>query len=103
MRRPITGSQNENAEKPCRSFFSCFLHFFLVCLALSFSGRIQFARGGDDSDDSKEKSSKHAEASKAPSFRDHIRPLLEAKCWRCHSGKTRRKDLDLSSPGGILR
>src|SRR5260370_32466319 len=38
-----------------------------------------------------------------PSFQDDIRPLLEAKCSRCHGGKTRRKDLDLRSPAGILK
>src|SRR5207253_8993407 len=39
----------------------------------------------------------------APSFRDDIRPLLDAKCIRCHGEKVRKADLDLSTPAGILQ
>jgi hypothetical protein len=70
---------------------------------ISLAGRIHLAEAGPESDDLKSELSKRNEKPKAPSFRDDVRPLLEAKCWRCHSGKTRRKDLDLSSPAGILK
>jgi Protein of unknown function (DUF1549)/Protein of unknown function (DUF1553)/Planctomycete cytochrome C len=42
-------------------------------------------------------------ADPAPSFRDDIRPLLEAKCIRCHGEKVHKADLDLSTPAGILK
>jgi cytochrome c553 len=77
--------------------------FFLFCLTFSFAGKTPFARPSHVSGDAPGSSSKRAETPNTPSFRDDIRPLLETKCWRCHSGKTRRKDLDLSSPAGILK
>jgi mono/diheme cytochrome c family protein len=40
---------------------------------------------------------------KVPSFQDDIRPLFQAKCLRCHGGKARKRDLDLSAPAGVLR
>jgi hypothetical protein len=40
---------------------------------------------------------------KAPSFQEDIRPLFQAKCLRCHGGKARKRDLDLSAPAGILK
>ncbi len=43
------------------------------------------------------------EAAGAVSFPNDIRPLLEAKCVRCHGEKTRKGDLDLSTPAGIAR
>src|SRR5262245_54448695 len=41
----------------------------------------------------------------APSFEKDVRPILDAKCVKCHnSGKTRKyADLDLSTPAGILK
>ncbi len=80
-----------------------FLFFFLFCLTFSFAGKTPFARPSYVSGDTPSSSSKRAEAPNTPSFRDDIRPLLETKCWRCHSGKTRRKDLDLSSEAGIFK
>src|SRR6266852_762064 len=38
-----------------------------------------------------------------PTYQEDIRPLFETKCLRCHSGKSRKKDLDLSAPSGILK
>ena len=37
------------------------------------------------------------------SFTKEIRPLFQSKCIRCHDDKTRKADLDLSSPTGILK
>src|SRR5262245_50464921 len=41
----------------------------------------------------------------APSFEKDVRPILDAKCVKCHnSGKTRKyADLDLSTPAGVLK
>ena len=38
-----------------------------------------------------------------PSFPDEIRPLLQAKCVRCHGGKATRGELDLTTPAGALK
>ncbi len=51
-----------------------------------------------DADDDQQKSS-----APAPSFREIIRPLFEAKCLRCHGAKAHKADLDLSAPAGILK
>src|SRR5205823_2157211 len=42
-------------------------------------------------------------AASAPTYQQDIRPLLTAKCLRCHGAKTHRADLDLSTPAGILK
>jgi cytochrome c553 len=39
----------------------------------------------------------------APSFEKDVRPLLEAKCVRCHGEKVKKADLDLSTPAGVLK
>ena len=39
----------------------------------------------------------------APSFAKDVRPLLEAKCVRCHGGKVKKADLDLSTPAAVLK
>jgi hypothetical protein len=39
---------------------------------------------------------------RAGSF-DDVRPLFEAKCWRCHGAKTHKADLDLTTPAGVLK
>ncbi len=36
-------------------------------------------------------------------FETAIRPLFEAKCWRCHGRDTQKGELDLSTPAGILK
>ncbi|HKI38038.1 MAG TPA: PSD1 and planctomycete cytochrome C domain-containing protein [Gemmataceae bacterium] len=38
-----------------------------------------------------------------PSFQGAIRPLFEAKCFRCHGDKPRKGDLDLRTGAGILK
>jgi hypothetical protein len=40
---------------------------------------------------------------RAPSFERDIRPLLQAKCWRCHGEKSRKADLDLRTHAGALK
>jgi hypothetical protein len=42
-------------------------------------------------------------AEPAPSFANDIRPLLEAKCVRCHGEKVKKADLDLRTPAGLLK
>ena len=44
-----------------------------------------------------------ADDSPAPEFQKDIRPLLDAKCVRCHSGKLKKADLDLSTTVGVLK
>jgi cytochrome c553 len=39
----------------------------------------------------------------APRFETDIRPLLQAKCVRCHGGKARKADLDLTSRAGVQK
>jgi mono/diheme cytochrome c family protein len=39
----------------------------------------------------------------APRFEDDIRPLLQAKCTRCHGDKPRKAELDLGTAAGILK
>ena len=38
---------------------------------------------------------------KAVSFETDVRPILEAKCVRCHGPETQKSDLNLSTPHGI--
>src|SRR5690242_160980 len=42
-------------------------------------------------------------AGQVPSYTGDIRPLLQAKCVRCHGGKARKAALDLTTPAGILK
>jgi cytochrome c553 len=37
----------------------------------------------------------------APAFDEHVRPILAAKCHRCHGRETQKSALDLSSPRSI--
>jgi cytochrome c553 len=39
----------------------------------------------------------------APTFEKDVRPLLDAKCVRCHGEKVKKADLDLSTTTGILK
>src|SRR6516225_6702333 len=34
---------------------------------------------------------------------ESIRPVLQAKCFRCHAAKPRKADLDLTSINGVLK
>ncbi len=40
---------------------------------------------------------------RVPTFQDDIRPLLQAKCWRCHDDKTNKAELDLRTLAGVLK
>ena len=42
-------------------------------------------------------------ASQVPTFEAVIRPLLQTKCWRCHGEESRKGELDLRTPAGILK
>jgi cytochrome c553 len=44
-----------------------------------------------------------ADAADAPSFQKDVRPLLDAKCVRCHGAKVKKADLDLSTAAGVLQ
>ena len=46
---------------------------------------------------------KDSETAHVPSYQEDIRPLLQAKCSRCHGAKTRKADLDLTALTGILK
>src|SRR6478672_1225329 len=35
-------------------------------------------------------------------YQDHIRPLLENKCFSCHNPDKKKGDLDLTSFGGVM-
>src|SRR5207253_2456730 len=41
--------------------------------------------------------------SRTPSFEVHIRPILHAKCWKCHGEKTRKAELALHTVDGIRK
>src|SRR6266446_1245633 len=36
-------------------------------------------------------------------FKKHVKPILEAKCLRCHGGKKVESDFDLSDRDGLLK
>ena len=38
-----------------------------------------------------------------PSFDKDVRPLLQAKCWRCHGEEVRKGELALHTPAGIRK
>src|SRR5262245_32097207 len=42
-------------------------------------------------------------SAKAPNYQDHIRPLFQAKCFRCHGDKVRKADLDLMTHTSVLK
>src|SRR5262245_26352778 len=42
-------------------------------------------------------------ADKPPTYEGDIRPVLQAKCAKCHGDKVRKGDLDLTTPAGILK
>ncbi|MBI1915211.1 MAG: PSD1 domain-containing protein [Planctomycetes bacterium] len=71
--------------------------FLLLCLALTmaWAGPAFLASAGFEGQ--KEKASV-----RVPSFRDEVRSLFQAKCWRCHGDKGRKADLDLRTPVTIL-
>ena len=39
----------------------------------------------------------------SPTYATHIMPVLRAKCLKCHSDETRKSDLSLATPDGLLR
>ncbi len=41
--------------------------------------------------------------SAAPSYASAVRPILEAKCLRCHDAKVRKAELDLSTHASIMK
>src|ERR1700687_4884165 len=75
--------------------------FFLIllpCLTLATVWAGRNALLSANAKDEKEKPS-----AQAASFKDDIRPLLKAKCFRCHAGRNPKGELDLSAPAAILK
>jgi hypothetical protein len=81
----------EVAMRPIR-----FLLLLLFTLSAAMAGQIVL-RGAEPQDKNQ------ATTAEAPSYEKDIRPLLEARCWRCHGEKSHKADLDLSSPAGIRK
>jgi hypothetical protein len=69
---------------------------FGSALAIAWAGRSSLSSAGA-------KEEKERPAAQAPSFKDDVRPLLQAKCYKCHKGKDPRGELDVSTPGGLLK
>ena len=42
-------------------------------------------------------------AQEVSTFQDHVAPILEAHCWKCHRSDERKAELDLSSLAGLLQ
>ena len=68
-----------------------------LCLALAMAGVAPNVLSSDDASEGRQSSAK------PPSFVEDIRPLFQAKCWRCHNAKARKADLDLTTVAGILK
>jgi hypothetical protein len=75
-----------------------FLVIVLFCLTLAgaWAGRNALLSAGNEEE-------KKEPSAQATSFKDDIRPLLKAKCVRCHAGKNPKGELDLSTPAAILK
>src|SRR5260370_25023452 len=70
----------------------------LLGLALTTAWAGQSGLAGADAKDDKPQP-----PAKLPTFKDDIRPLLQAKCFRCHTGKVSKGKLDLGTPAGMLK
>jgi hypothetical protein len=68
-----------------------------LALATAGTGRNLLAVAGPD------EVGKPKPSGAVPLFQDDIRPLLQAKCARCHGDKPRKAGLDLRTPAGILK
>lgn len=42
-------------------------------------------------------------AQEVSTFQDHVAPILEAHCWKCHRSDERKAELDLTSLTGLLQ
>jgi hypothetical protein len=75
-------------------------HFAIgfLFLTLTMAGTGTTARSDSDPKEVEEKAS-----APALSFERDVRPLLQAKCWRCHGEKTPKGDLDLRTRAGLLK
>src|SRR5262245_2802141 len=95
--RPIrfrcAGRASANEVEMVRRYFPISLLF----LALMMAGDGHTALSGADRDEEKKL------PPRTPIFQDDIRPILDAKCIRCHAGKAPKGDLDLSTPAGALK
>ncbi len=72
---------------------STFPSFLCVLLCLAWVSQIASARSGSDDE----------RTAGQTSFEVVIRPLLQAKCLKCHSGAKAKGELDLSTAAGILK
>jgi mono/diheme cytochrome c family protein len=74
------------------------LSLLLLCAALATAGAGWAPVSGADPPRGKEQP-----LTGVPQFQDAVRPILQAKCVRCHGDKKRSADLDLTTPAGILK
>src|SRR5690348_17839246 len=44
-----------------------------------------------------------AKAEDKVNYAEHLAPLIEANCAKCHNGDKKKADLDLTSYGGVLK
>src|SRR5437879_4717563 len=72
------------------------LSLLWVAVVTTLAGRMALV-GADSTQE------KPAQPAPAPSYKEDILPLLQAKCLRCHGGKRPKGELDLSTPGKILK
>jgi hypothetical protein len=40
---------------------------------------------------------------RVPSYEADVRPILQAKCWRCHGDRSQKAELALHAPEGIRK
>ena len=74
-----------------------FFVLLFVALITATAGQSAFV---ENNQDEQKKQGTHANA---PTFQNDVRPLLQAKCSRCHNEKAHKADLDLTTLSGILK
>ena len=67
--------------------------FLIPVLSLAWASQTVCARTADDDE----------RAARQTSFEAVVRPLVQTKCLKCHSGTKPKGDLDLSTAAGILK
>ncbi len=73
----------------------CHCLLFLIVIYAVAGRAAQSANFADDT--------KQVPVPKTPTFQTDIRPILQNKCWRCHSDKVSKAELDLTTLAGILK
>jgi mono/diheme cytochrome c family protein len=73
------------------------------CLLVLLASFVLLTMGSEQGAPGSADAPKDKPAAQAPSFQSDIRPLLQAKCARCHGAKVHRADLDLSTPASVMK